>query len=330
MMSNHQQITDLQATIQTKSLNGLLDWVEADIGKLEAEINFDALEILYLLDEILSRLETASLRSNSPRSEITQYDYVGLRLKKNASRFLRAIGGAKRYQALRLQRLPPANAWWWFLDEWVQSRNKTGLLKWGVKVGVGLLILLVAIVLYKQFLAPDPATIAVYNAQLNATQYLATGNIDAAKKEIQSALVYEPDNPEILILEGVALQKSGDLITANRSLDHARDLLQNDEVFHLSLAQVYLQISDLPLALSEAQSAIQGNPESAEGYYFMGKAFELMGNTSQAIQSYNTAANLAEIQGKTELVATIRLGLGVLMQSAPPDASLSPSLEPTP
>jgi len=60
---------------------------------------------------------------------------------------------------------------------------------------------------------------------------------------------------------------------------------------------------------------IKYDPKSAEGYFYLGKSQELLGDQTDALNNYNQAFNLADSQGKTELAATIKISLAMMLQS---------------
>jgi hypothetical protein len=78
--------------------------------------------------------------------------------------------------------------------------------------------------------------------------------------------------------------------------------------------------------LVDARAAIAIDPNNAQAYLALGSGQEMKGQISDALQSLQTAANLAAASNNTQLEALAKVRLATLMQSAP---VFAPSPQPT-
>jgi tetratricopeptide (TPR) repeat protein len=112
------------------------------------------------------------------------------------------------------------------------------------------------------------------------------------------------------------LLKLGDEDAAQKSFDQALALGIDMERYYIERVYNAMQFGMIDLAQEDINQLLKVNPESAEGYLFRGQILESEGDTIGAIQAYEKASQYAEQQEKIELMTTIRMRLGMLMQSA--------------
>jgi tetratricopeptide (TPR) repeat protein len=315
--------------VETVPLNELLDGLEIDVSRVGQGKLDNALKMLVKLDEALQRIESMAQKKLPVKAESAQFDYLVSELEKNASKALHDLGGAKQLDELRRQRPGETDNRWWHLDEIYTDRRRKIFRRilFGIG-GIGLLFV-VLIIVYNAFLKPDPAVSGKYTHQMNALQMLTQGDYTKAIDEINLALGFSPSDPELLVLRGVTQTKLGHTDQANQDFNAAESKLGNRISFLLFRSQSWISVGDYQKSIADSQEIINEDPSSAEGYYYLGRANELLQNYTAAINAYETASQLANTQGKVELDATIRISLAILMQSTQGDL-LSTQPLPTP
>ncbi len=103
---------------------------------------------------------------------------------------------------------------------------------------------------------------------------------------------------------------------AQQSFEKALSLGIDQERYYIERIYNAMQIGLMDLAQEDIDQLLIVQPDSAEAYLFRGQILESEGDTSGAIQAYEKASTYAEEQEKIELMTTIRMRLGMLMQSA--------------
>ncbi len=323
---NYSKIRD---AVQTVSLNDLLDRLEVDISHIGQRNPENAKKLLVKMDEVQQRLNDMSAKQNPVKAEAAQFEYLVADVEKNAKKLLDDLGGQVQLEGLRNQRPSGQLYLWWRLDEIYANQKKKFLSKILIFTGIAGLLLVVFMILYDTFLKPDPAVSGKYIHQMNAEQYLSQQNYLKAMDEINLALGFAPSDADLLVMRGVIQTKMGKNEQANEDFDIAQSLLGNRIDFLLSRSQSWLAAGEYQFALEDSQVIIREEPTSAEGYLYFAKANELLQNYQTAVAAYETASNLAASQGKTELNASIRISLAMLMQSLP-GLQTSTQITPTP
>lgn len=300
---------------QGQTISQMLDEIESKLGRFgRGSGRKPALEILYRMDGVLARIKNANASGNNISAEQRQFEFLAATIQNAADLFLREIS-IPVYVNERDARRPSPDHTWWFVDRDVADRRRSGIRK-----SVYILIAAAAVIgllvfAYQTFLAPDPATRARLDLQYQAEKQLADGDLQGALASIKSALDYAPDDPELLLYQGGIEYKLGDKGQSQQTFNHAQQIIGNQEQFLTSRAAFWMQSGEYELAKSDANQALVLNPDSAVATYYMGKANEFLGNRQDALAAYNRASQLAEEQGQVELMASIRINIGMLMQS---------------
>jgi hypothetical protein len=296
-------------------LSSLLDQLEGLIGKFGVGFHQDNLQILTLMDAIAEKFKQLHQQGAIITGEENQYENACRALQRQAGTFIRAVGGVSALRSERSHRNPPADAWWWYLDDYVAQKRRSMFLRTALILGViGLLVVVFGIV-YQKYLAPGPEVTIPYQAYIQATDLLARGNVDEALIAVQKGLDVVPNKPDLLIIRGVILTLQGHDQAAVESFDQVRAKV-GDEAFYLARAQVYVFSRSVDLVKQDARAALAINPKSAVAYLMFGTGQELEGDGYGAYESYTRASDLAEASGDSTLVSTIRVRLGMLMQRA--------------
>ena len=317
----------LRNEVRAVPLNDLLDQLEVDISHVGQGRLIDTQKLLVKMDEAQQRIEEMGQKGLPVKAEAAQFNYLMVSLEKSAKKVINDLGGMKRLKLLRQQRPSGQDFQWWHLDKIIVNQRKKSLGKILISVGVVGLLLVLIIVVYDNFLKPDPAVTGKYTHQMNAEQYLAQGDLTKALVEINQALDFAPSDADLFVMRGVIQTKLGNLEQANSDFTQAETSLGDQVSFLLLRAQSWLTVGEYQFSLEDSQKVIQEDPASAEGYFYLGRANELLQKYGEAIDAYETASKLADTQGKAELNASIRIALAMLMQTIP---QLVPTLEQTP
>ncbi len=298
------------------SLGSQLDQLDNLIGRLGLEDRQNSLAILDLMDQVDEQFKELHGQGAAIKAEESQFETSCAALLKEARRLIIELGGEAALQEERKKRRPPKDAWWWFLDDYLAMKRKQAIRRSLMFAGIAVVVIGVLAVVYKLFLAPDPKTVAVYDA-VNAGQSLsAQGKYGEALAQVQKGLAVAPDDPQLLIMEGVIYSMQGTLQQSAAAFAAAQAGLQNDELFYLTQSQDYLSINQPVQGMQSARAAIKTNANSAKGYYLLGSAQEMEGDTTAAYDSYNKAVQMAEAQGDTTTVVQAKIKMGYLLQGA--------------
>ncbi len=300
------------------SLGSQLDQLDSLIGRLGLGDRQNALAVLKMMDQIEGQFNELRAQGAAIKAEESQFEASSAALLKEARRLIAELGGEAALLEERTARKPPNDAWWWYLDDYLSMKRSQAIRK-SLKIGlIAVVVLAVLVVVYNRFLAPDPKAVAIFDA-VNAGQGLgAQGDYATALKEVQKGLAAAPNDPQLLIMEAVLYTMQGNLQQAANDFTTARTSLANDELFYVVQSQDYLAINQVQRAATCAQEAIQVNPNSYKGYYLLGSAQELEGNTTAAYDSYNKAVQMAEAQGDSTVVVQAKIKMGYMLQGANP------------
>jgi len=299
------------------TISSLLDELENLLGKLDSNNKELAELILQKFDLIQSEIKKSNPNYQDSISTKSQLEYVEKRIRSHARVIINAIGGTEEYIARRNLELKKEDSWWWYLDQYLNEIQKKNLKKTLTISAFAVLLSSLVFLIYQQFFAPPPEVQARIRHEQNADRLIRDGDLDNALIEIQSALSYEPKNYELLIWQGVVLQRLNQVESSQKSFQDAKEAVANLEDFYL--AKIYYEFNSglIDEGLADAQKLIEINPESAEGYLYIGQAYEVQGAYAEAYQAYETASKNAEKSDNAEMIATIKVRMGMLLQTVP-------------
>lgn len=290
-----------------------LDRLETLVGRIGMNTPERAQAVLNGLSVLFPRIEALeNLATRKPLD--VQFQAILARLEKEASQFIRDLGGLAALQTLRAASQPPADHTWWYLDQWLDQRRQASRVKMlrmlaGLVIGFALLTLL-----YQLFLAPDPALVAMMEHEQNSRDALMSGNYVEVLAQAEQGLQYDAANLELLVLKGVALQAAGRTDEAELVFDQARATAESEEDYLLNRGQAYLQANLLDAALADIQTVQAINPESPSAFLLSGQVYEARSEYLQAYNDYDKASSLANAQDQVELAAIARTRLAYLIQ----------------
>lgn len=299
---------------RASELRDILKSLETRLTKLNETTPESALEILTFFDQADQILDELQERGMTASSERGQIETISAQFSKKRELFIRRIGGPEALALARKEHQPQEDRWWWYVDKSLAVENKEKTLRLGRNFVILAVVLLIAGLLYNQFLAPDPAVQASYGHRQQAETSLMEGKFDEALKEVQDALELTPNYGELYVLEGVILEALERPEEARESYAKAQENIQSQDQFHTQRAIINLMMGNAEQALVDSEKAIQLNPDSALSYLNKAQAYEMMGDISKAIDSFEAADEVAQRIGNSQLQAVIRVGLANVYQ----------------
>ncbi|NJN97135.1 MAG: hypothetical protein HC875_25095 [Anaerolineales bacterium] len=224
---------------QADELREILARLEAALPRiktLEAQSSLDLLLDLDRLDLLFQQLASVGIDF---LPEQGRFHSLLARLQKQAGPLLHSLGGAASLNAQRPVPAPPSEKWWWYLDRLVAERQRQ-LRRQLTLIGVIILAVIGGIILlFNTVLAPSPEVVARLDAENNAFEAIEAGQYEEALAFVQQGLQKVPDEPELLLLQGVVQERVGDKTSAAASFDQAQARL-NDPLNFISPAASFI------------------------------------------------------------------------------------------
>jgi tetratricopeptide (TPR) repeat protein len=266
------------------------------------------------MDDIQKKLDDYHFNEVEVKAEVAEFENLSSQLRKQARTFINDLGGIPQLVNLRQQHNPPRKNWWWYLDIWLAEQQKQFIKKTAIRLAIASVVILVGILLYQRFLAPDPTTIAIMDHQRTADSLFSAKDFAGALQETDAALALSPDNAEMLIYRGIILENLNRLDDAEKSYQLARKYLPSEDYFYLTRATLYINLGDFNKVLSDSNKAIEINPNSPQAYLLNGSALEELGLFNEASQAYDKCAALAEKTNSPELAAQAKIKQAYMIQ----------------
>lgn len=272
-----------------------------------------ATDLMRLMDEAQSLFQELETKGLDLRAERSRWETIERQLGSRATVLVREVQAAGGLAQLREATRPTPDRWWWFLDKEVHRRRRQSLRRAFVGGGVGLVILIIAGLLYQLFFAPDPLTRQAFRLSQQAEQAISEGNLEAALAEYKALRELTPDDPEVILRLGALYGVLGRGEDADQAYARARELLDSQEDFFIQRGMVFLDLEQWESARADGKAALALNPESTMGYFILGNVYEAQGQIPEAANALARAAELANAQGDNTLYVLIKYRLGVLM-----------------
>lgn len=298
---------------QHKSISSNLDEIETILGKLDGSQSPIAEKIFDIMDDIQEQKKF--LHKEEKEKIETQLSYVTKRIYLSAKVLLKTIGGKQALQEKRKIKGKNPDHWWWYLDHYLEEKRKRDLQRTGMIGLVMIVVFALLAVIYDRFIAPPPEVRARIDYETRIDDFIYAGDYLSAMTEMEGALALAPDYYPLWIKKGVLAKVLGDEALEQSSYETALQFVENPEYFHYERASVFMQFGLYDDVLADTDNLLAINAKSAEAYLYRGLVYEMREETSQAYDAFEKAALLAEEQNKNQLVATIRVRMGMLMQS---------------
>lgn len=299
------------------TLSDELDRIETLVGRVGMNSKEQSREILSRLDEVYPEIQNLENETSRKTAE-GQLAGISGHLHSEAGQFVRDLGGAAALKNLRTERQPSQDQWWWYLDEYLDQRRKASLRRSLFVMGGLALALVILAVLYEAFLAPDPAVSARYGHEQLARDYLLNNDLDQALSEAEQGLTYAPQDPALLILKGVILEKQGETEEALQVMEAGEQYSATREDFLLTRGEAYSLANQPEKALADVEELLMANPDMPQAYLLAGQAYEVLGDYLKALEEYDKAFDAAEATDQSELAAIARTRTAMIMQLVRP------------
>lgn len=287
----------------------ILDRLEETLPRIKTLESQASLDLLLDLDRLNLLFQQLASVGIDFLPEQGRFHSLLARLQKQAGPLLHSLGGAASLNAQRPVPAPPSEKWWWYLDRLVAERQRQ--LRWQLTL-IGVIILAVIsgiMLLFQTVLAPSPAVVARLDAENNAFEAIEAGQYEEALAFVQQGLQKVPDEPELLLLQGVVQERVGDKASAAASFDQAQARMNDPLNFYLTRSQLYLRVGQPDQAELDARAAIELDNKLASAWLLLGQSLENQQKVSDAITAYQQANQLASASGDSEIIVLARMAL---------------------
>lgn len=122
-----------------------------------------------------------------------------------------------------------------------------------------------------------------------ADESVEKGDMLEASKALQSALIVEPENIEVLQRHGYVMLQIENNEEAKESFEKIISLDTNDDTAHTSLANTLHKMGDEENALMHHEKAIGIDPEYAPHYFNYANTLHDLGRNDEALEAYKKA-----------------------------------------
>lgn len=315
-----------RATSPANTLRDALDAAERQVVAVDGT-NIEA--FLVSLDQIEQMFGELADGKSDLRPEEGRWESLLNRIHSKPGPLVSAAGKVGGLAQLRARHAPAAG-FWWQLDREVAQRRAHTLKRAGITIGT--IVVVVALVLWgvNYFFPPDPTAVLITSATGDAQQLIMDQKWPEALQAIQKALKSLPDEPELLIWEGVLYEQLGQAPPAQASLNHAQHQLQAQPLLYwLQLGNTRLQVGNLTGADQAVQQALSMAPDDPQTNFLLGNVAEAQGDTIKAVEVFSRTFALAETSNP-QLAVIARVRMGNLLQRVNPFATTAPITATTP
>jgi tetratricopeptide (TPR) repeat protein len=275
----------------------------------------EAFEFLLDLDQLAALFEQFEAAGLDLRPEKGRFQSLQAHIQKQAAPLVKALGGTAAFNARRPTPAPPADKWWWYLDQRVAAEQRRLWRQVGLIMGVITIIVAGVILLFQTILAPSPEVMARLETEDKAYAAIDSGDYQAALAFVEQGLVKVPGDPDLLLLQGVVQEVLGDEAAAAASFEQTQASLNDPVGFYLARSQLQLRVGQPVKAESDARTATQLDETSANAWFLLGQALEFQNRLAEAIPAYQKASELGLKNGESEVVVMARMALGRISAS---------------
>ncbi|MBN1286306.1 MAG: hypothetical protein JXB47_12985 [Anaerolineae bacterium] len=241
-----------------------------------------------------------------PAEEIQRIETIESFLRKNVRLAVNRLEGAgvSLAQVAGARAYKP-DAWWWHLPELRRQQQQQALRQLASSVGIGAVVIVIAIILLQTVFAPDPAVVARVNA-VEAAQLAileqddpeaALHAIDGGLTEIERILAERGEasdsfnTVELLTWRGVILQELGH--DAEAGAEFAKAEAQDAWEMYANRAMAYRYLGKPEAALPDAQKLVELKPEHPASHLLLGDVYRDLNDSFAADEAYQKAEELA-------------------------------------
>jgi tetratricopeptide (TPR) repeat protein len=142
-----------------------------------------------------------------------------------------------------------------------------------------------------------------------ADKSVEEGDTLEAKKALQSALILDENNPEILRRYAYVLNAMNDFVGAREHYEKVLEQTPDDDLSESALAIVLRHLGEFDEALRHHERAIALDPEYAPHYFNYANTLYEMGRREEALTQYEKAYALdPSLEEAKEIIAKLKKG----------------------
>ncbi len=146
---------------------------------------------------------------------------------------------------------------------------------------------------YTQAIMSDSSDAQLFAAR--ARLFLANGNLDPALRDLNKALLIQPNEPAFYLTLSDVYLVLGQTENSLSALKKATKLDPNLVAAYLKLAEIYLVVDRPDAAIGAADQAILLDAENAESYYMKGISLLMAGDTNSALLNLQISTRIEKI-----------------------------------
>lgn len=281
-------------------------------------------ELFQWMDEIDAHWDEFDASGVDLRGERTRWESLQAQVLQRGPKLLQVWRQNGGLDQARAEVDPPESRWWWWLDERVADARRRSTRRALAITGSLVAIIGMGLLLFNRLFPVDPMVKQMQQFQFDAESALRTGDLVAARGYVEQALQVDPGDIEMNLLLGALAEQMGDVQAAEDAWQEVRLLLDDEANYLAQRGRAYLQVGEYEKALHYEQQAVEADPDLALAHFFLGTAYELLGDEAGAILAYGTAAELAQDEDP-QIVVLARTRMAALMQrQGLPDAGGGP------
>lgn len=304
---------ETKATNPANALRDALDQAEREFGQLTPQT---AEAYLLLLDQIEQSFTTLADDQIDLRSEEGRWQSILSRLDSKPDGLVKAAAQAGGLAKLRAKH-PPAESFWWHLDQEVASRRSRMIRRLITTVVAVVVIVGGGYQLLNIFFPPDPVAVRMVETNAELESLIAAQDWQGALDLVLARQEELPDEAELILWEAVLAEQLGDRAHMNNALERVNTLLPDQQPEILVQFGTYqLQVGNVAGATQSGQAALALAPENPQVTFLLGNIAEMTNDIPTAIDMFNRTFDLAE-QDNPQLAVIARVRMGNLLQRAP-------------
>lgn len=239
-----------------------------------------------------------------PAEEIQRAETIKTFLRKDIPLVANRLKGVS-LRAVAAERAHDPDAWWWHLPELAQQQRRQKLRRMLMTGAVAVVVVVVGIILMRTVFAPDPLVVASSNAMEAAQRAiledqdleLALGALNLGLENVEKIVAERGKSltdyniTDLLTWRGVILQELGHVEEAEA--DFAAAKAQNPWEMYAHRLTAYRYLGKPEMALPDAQSLVELDPEHPAAYLLLGDVYNELDNLSAANEAYKKAEELS-------------------------------------
>ncbi len=138
---------------------------------------------------------------------------------------------------------------------------------------------------------------------------VSKGDLEEAKKAIQSALIVDKESIDVIRRYAYILNESGEYQEAKEYYQKAIEMTPDDDMLYASLANVSHKLEDNDMAIEYHQKSIELDRDYAPHYYNYANTYYDMGELDKALSLYTKALEIdSELKEADSMIAKIKSG----------------------